>query len=302
MNALRRIVLATCLLCLFASPLLAQQRLRVAIFDFQNNSEKSYWFSGDLGPSLRNMLDTAFSENDALAKMFAVVERDKLNLVLKEQGLGSTGALDPQTAAKVGRILGVKYIVTGAIDTFTINTTQGALNQLGGIGGKLVQAKSSVNLRFIDTTTAERVLSVSADGEVRKGGGFFRGNVLSRDAEWGIASETLTKISKSLIDKMTKNGYLDRIQTSAGVLEGKIVKVDGNQAWINIGSSSGVKVGDTFRIISMGDDLIDPDTGQKLGSTEKETGTIQITEVQERFAVATVKGTAKPKDTIRHQR
>jgi curli biogenesis system outer membrane secretion channel CsgG len=302
MNAWRRIALAALLICVFASPLLAQQRLRVAIFDFQNNSERSYWFSSDLGPALRNMLDTAFSENPTLARMFSVVERDKLALVMKEQGLAATGAIDPQTAAKVGRILGVKYIITGGISTFTINTTSGALNALGGVGGKLVQAKSSVDVRFIDTTTAERVLSVSADGEVKKGGGFFRGNSLSRDAEWGIASETLTKVSNTLVEKLTRGGYLDRIQASAGAMEGKIIKVDGNQAWINLGSSSGLKVGDRLRIISVGEELIDPDTGVKLGAQEKETGTGEVTEVQEKFAVITFKGTAKAKDTIRHQR
>ena len=68
----------------------------------------------DLGPAVRNQIDTAFSENDELSRMFSVIEREKLDLVMKEQGLGAAGALDPQSAAKVGRILGVKYIVTGA--------------------------------------------------------------------------------------------------------------------------------------------------------------------------------------------
>jgi curli biogenesis system outer membrane secretion channel CsgG len=301
MNVCRRIALAALLTCLFASPLFAQQRLRVAVFDFQNNSEQSYWFSGDLGPALRNMIDTAFSENATLSKMFSVVERDKLALVLKEQGLASTGALDPTTAAKIGRILGVKYIVTGAISTFTINTTQGALAKFGGVGGKLVQAHTRADVRFIDTTTAERVISVSAEGEVKKGGGFFRGNSLSRDAEWGVASETLGNVSKNLVDKLVTTG-LDRVQTAAGALEGKIIKVDGNQAWINLGSASGLKVGDRFRIISMGEDLIDPDSGAKLGSTEKETGTAEVTEVQDKFSVAKFTGAAKAKDTVRRQR
>ena len=33
-----------------------------------------------------------------------MVERDKLNLVLKEQALAPSGAVDPTTAAKVGKI------------------------------------------------------------------------------------------------------------------------------------------------------------------------------------------------------
>ena len=101
-----------------------------------------------------------------LSSRFSVIEREKLDLVLKEQGLATSGALDQQTAAKVGRVLGIKYIITGAIDKFAINTTKGGF---GGIGGSVTKAEAAINLRLIDTTTAERVIAVSADGNVKKG-------------------------------------------------------------------------------------------------------------------------------------
>jgi len=44
-----------------------------------------------------------------------------------------------------------------------------------------------------------------------------------------------------------------------------------------------------------------PDTGQALGSSEKQTATGQVTEVAERFAVMTFSGAAKVKDTARKQ-
>lgn len=86
----------------------AQGKIRIAIWEFENHAENHWWFYNDLGPAARNQIDTEFSENPTLSKKFCVVERDKLALVMKEQGLAATGALDPTTAAKVGRILGVK--------------------------------------------------------------------------------------------------------------------------------------------------------------------------------------------------
>jgi TolB-like protein len=44
-----------------------------------------------------------------------VVEREKLEEVLAELKLQSTKAFDPATAAKVGKLLGAKYQVTGSI-------------------------------------------------------------------------------------------------------------------------------------------------------------------------------------------
>ena len=295
-------VCAALVLCLAAaSPAMAQAKIRVALWDFENNSGRSYWFDDRLGPAARNQIDTAFSDNAALREKFTVVEREALELVMKEQGLSAAGALDPQTAAKVGKLLGVKYIVTGGIDKFAINTTSGGIGRLG-VGGQLVQADATINVRFIDTTTAERVVSVSADAEVRKGGGFFRGNSLSRDAEWGLASEVIEKVAKDLVIKLAVPTTLARVTPGGGTasgLEARIAKVDGNRAWLNIGSSAGVKVGDKFAVFNVGEAIVDPDTGATLGTDEKETGTGAVTEVQERFAVITFTGAAKVKDTAR---
>jgi curli biogenesis system outer membrane secretion channel CsgG len=279
----------------------AQAKIRIAIWDFENNAERSWWFWNDMGPAARNHIDTAFSENPRLSEKFSVIEREKLELVMKEQGLAMSGALDPQTAAKVGKILGIKYILTGGIDRFSITRTGGAVSRLG-VGGSLVQAEAVINMRFIDTTTAERVVSISAEGEVKKGGGFFKGTSLSREAEWGIASEAIEKASKAVVEKLVAGGYLDKITPGTGPAagtEGRVIKVEGNRAWINMGSASGIKVGDRFTIVSVGEELIDPDTGAKLGAEEKETGTGEVTEVFEKYAILTFKGAAKAKDTVR---
>jgi curli biogenesis system outer membrane secretion channel CsgG len=278
----------------------AQAKIRIAIWDFDNNAATSWWFYNEMGPAARNHIDTAFSELETLSSKFTVLERDKLALVMKEQGLATTGAVDPQTAAKVGRLLGVKYILTGGIDKFAINTTRGGIGAIG-IGGNMTTADATINIRMIDTTTAERIISIAETGQVKKGGGFVRGTSLSRDAAWGIASEAIEKASKAIVTKLTTGDYLAKIGSAAGsaVAEGRIIKVDGTRAWINLGSASGLKVGDKFNIIAVGEALIDPDTGAKLGAEEKQTGTGEVAEVQEKFAIMTITGAAKAKDTIR---
>ncbi len=284
----------------FPAQAFAQAKIKVAIWEFENHAETHWWFFKDMGPAARNQIDTEFSENKALSDKFSVIERDKLNLVLKEQNLGSSGAVDPATAARVGKILGVKYIVLGGIDKFNIDNTHGALK---GFGGNVRQANVTINLRFIDSTTAERVISISADGEIRKGGGFIPGASGGKDAEWGIASETIQKAAKAVVAKLVTGDYLARIGNAAapaGGLEAKIIRVDGNKAYINQGSAAGLKVGDKFNVYDPGEALIDPDTGAKLGSTEKQVGTATVTEVQEKFAIVQVSGgTVTTKYTVR---
>jgi curli biogenesis system outer membrane secretion channel CsgG len=299
-----RLAMALVVVAFAPLPAAAQGKIRIAIWDFENNSQGSYWFSPDLGKAARNQIDTAIAENKTLSDTFSVVEREKLALVMKEQGLSSAGVLDPQSAAAVGKLLGVKYILTGAVDTFTLNRTGAAVNKFG-VGGTVLSAETSINMRLVDTTTAERVVSLSAEAGVKKGGGFVKGTSVSRDAEFGIAQEALAKASAAVVAKLVSGGYLSKIPApggAAGGLEGKVAKVDGNHAWLNIGSSVGVKVGDKFVVFNVGEAIVDPDTGQSLGASEKQTATGEVTEVAERFAVITFSGAAKVKDTARKQR
>ena len=148
-------------------------------------------------------------------------------------------------------------------------------------------------MRVIDTTTAERLVSLSAGAEVKKGGAQYRGTGMSRDAEWGLASEAASKAAKAIVQKFVTGNYGSRLSVgTVAQLEGKVIKVDGDRAWINLGTSSGVKVGDQFAVYKIGEVLVDPDTGAKLGSTDEKVGTAEIVDAQEKFAVVKVTGTS----------
>jgi hypothetical protein len=60
-------------------------------------------------------------------------------------------------------------------------------------------------------------------------------------------------------------------------------------------------MGDRFTVFTVGEALIDPDTGAKLGADEKQTGDGAVVEVQGKYAVINFTGAAKAKDTIRKQ-
>ncbi len=47
-----------------------------------------------------------------------VVEREELQKLVAEQNLGSSGRVDPQSAAKIGKLVGARYVVTGVFIDF----------------------------------------------------------------------------------------------------------------------------------------------------------------------------------------
>jgi TolB-like protein len=82
----------------------------VAVLYFDNNSfGKDRADYEGLGKGIADLLITDMASNPAMR----VVERDRIQSILQEQTLVSTKSVDPQTAVRLGKLLGAQYMVTG---------------------------------------------------------------------------------------------------------------------------------------------------------------------------------------------
>ena len=106
----RSLQLALALVAL-AQPLLAQSSAPVvAVLYFDNNSfGKDRADYDGLGKGVADLLITDMASNPSLR----VVERDRIQSVLQEQALVRAKSIDPETAVRLGRILGAQYMITG---------------------------------------------------------------------------------------------------------------------------------------------------------------------------------------------
>jgi len=84
----------------------------IAIMPFDNYSAGEY--QEKLGLISKGLADF-FAYDFSKISAFKVVERDKIEFVLKEIELQQSGAVDRATAVKVGKILGAQYMVFGSI-------------------------------------------------------------------------------------------------------------------------------------------------------------------------------------------
>src|ERR1700674_4613745 len=122
---------------------MAGLKRRIGVVDFQN---KTTYGANRLGTSASDILITELAKSGK----FIVVERDKMNSIMAEQKLGMTGAIDPSTAAKVGKILGLNAIVTGAISQFG-EETEGSEYLITQSKNQIV--KCTVDIRVVDAET-----------------------------------------------------------------------------------------------------------------------------------------------------
>jgi TolB-like protein len=82
----------------------------VAVLYFDNNSfGKDRADYEGLGKGIADLLINDMASNPSMR----VVERDRLQSILQEQNLVAAKNVDPQTAVRLGKLLGAQYMVTG---------------------------------------------------------------------------------------------------------------------------------------------------------------------------------------------
>lgn len=136
---------------------------RLAIIYFDNSG-------GDpaldkLKKGLADMMITDLSN----INMLAIVERDKLESILKEQKMNSGKEFDPASASKVGKLLGAQVLLTG-----------GYFEMFGSL---------RLDARFIDVETGKILKSDGVEGEISN---FFK---LQKQLSWKIIKTLDVKIT-----------------------------------------------------------------------------------------------------------
>lgn len=148
----KRNFIALCALAMALTPVVAQASgPTMAVNDFENNVTGIYWWHGGVGRDLAGMLTNELASTNS----FQMVERARLDAILDEQDLASSGRVDPASAAKVGKMVGAEYLVTGTVTAYEESGGKGGGIGFRGIrvGGKKEETYLAVDIRVVNTTT-----------------------------------------------------------------------------------------------------------------------------------------------------
>ncbi|MFN7964980.1 MAG: CsgG/HfaB family protein [Acidobacteriota bacterium] len=279
-----RLLLSAVLLLALSLPALAQDKIRIAVVDFDTEAIQGGWHYGWSWNNLARAASDNLTNELVKSGRFSVIERQQLDKIMAEQNLGDSGRVNPATAAKIGKILGVQLIVVGSVIEFDVaekggRLPGGLLKGLPSMGASVVTGKAQLAARLDDTTTAEILGAFEGKGGHTFGKGDFKGASLGTDWNDGMASKVLYDAVKSLAADISGKATGLTPSTPTGGVEGKIANVQGEKIFLNVGAGSGVKVGDKFEVLRMGEQIKDPDSGEVLGGEETKVGTLEIVQV-----------------------
>jgi TolB-like protein len=138
------------------APAAAKPTLAILLFEYQGKD-------AGLEPLREGLAQMLISDFSAVPEV-RVVERARLKALLAEQKLGQSGQVDPATAARVGKLLGARFLVLG--------------------GYFDLKAMLRVDARLVEVETGRIVRSVGASG--------------STDDFWKLEQELVQKLGEVL--------------------------------------------------------------------------------------------------------
>lgn len=276
-----------------ALPVMAEVNLHlIAVLPFDDGSIKRTWgekFS--LGKGVADELVTALLATNR----FRLIERAEIDRVLEEQNLGKGGAIDPETAAKIGKILGVQYLVIGRITEFSTKEDDDLLanpNHHNPMGMRIARttARVAIDARLVDAATAEILTSVTGTGKkatvnlglITKQGGVLFGD---KDFQKSDLGKALRQAVNSVARQLAVKAY-ERMAPLT--ITGMIAYVRADKIIINVGQKHGVKPGMVFKVAHKLETIKDPVTGEEIGEVTEPIAEIAVLEVKEKSATCKI--------------
>ena len=257
----------------------------IGVKDFKN--EAGWSGSWNVGDNLAVMLESALFDSGR----FVVVQREKLQDVIAEQDLAASGrTAGGKKVAQTGKIRSARYLASGALTEVTENQSggDGGINIKGfRIGAGKNEAQITAIVTLTDTTTGEivakeRVVGKAGGTALRLGYSGSIGGELG-----GFAKTPLGQAAQDVINQAV--AFIAK-KMEEFPFEGSVIKVsDNGQVIINRGSEFGVEVGQELAMVTAGEELVDPDSGELLGTEEGETiGRLKVVKVSEKVSYASV--------------
>ena len=279
------------LLLVSAGAVAAQKSVAVMKFTTTAGGGRSFWYnaSWDLGDGMAEMLTTALVETGK----FKVLERQQIHDVLGEQDLGASGRVDPDTAAKIGKILGARYLIYGTVNEFEYSKGgEGGGVRIGGfrVGANEARAHIGMDVRIVDAVTSEILFSTRSTANANRTG--FKVGYSGADFGADLATFQKTPLGeatrKAIEDAVAK--MVNQFGTEAGpeptvAWSGTLLVADDGSIVIKAGTQQGLKSGDLLAVYR-------PKT-TKVGNEiltvgQDKIGTIRLTSVGESASSAEV--------------
>jgi hypothetical protein len=252
------------------------------------------------GPLERTIPGYAIGENRMVGALtgklagkpgITLIAQTDVDMLLKTQNFENSDRSSPETAARIGRLLGAAQIV---LANYT-NGSQSSHQEISGASTKVIASvEAEGNVRLIDVETGAILAQPSSS--------FKQDEVATEIKKWPVVKTTgeglqatwndlwakaTEAISQDLADKLTTALAAAPAPAPEGILVAGVVN---GSIFINRGTSSGIRQGQQFQVVRMvSTGLTDPATNAPIQQKQK-VCVLTVTDAEETNASGTCDG------------
>jgi curli biogenesis system outer membrane secretion channel CsgG len=258
----------------------SSSRKKVALLPIKVHQSSFKFFGTKSSDDMTGLFNNAIERYLVQSRRFAILSRSDFDDLSKEFAFINSDATSVREKAKLGQSLGGDYILIPEL----IEANAGIIKKQVKITGQTrstVNGQISLHIKVIVTATgevkfSERYTISSAKFTKALGKHIARASLDPKLARTLIANDAIDSIVSLAV-----NDLIDRIYPKL------IVKLNGSQVLINSGGNS-IAVGEHYDVFHNGETIIDPYTGESMGSDVTWVALIKVTKVGAKMAYAQV--------------
>ena len=262
----------------------ASERTRLAVLDFALDEIHLYGTGGgreqrsggrvvkrgvdvdyDLIRNLQERFRARIEELLIHGRRFAVLDRRAGDIYEQEKRLLASDDVDPNEAARLGKVLGADYMLYGTVDRIEVTEERRTIVLTGETS---TEVTATARLRYSLLTVATREIGWAS----------------SLELQYGVDEELRTEqAAEMLLDRLVLH-VADEVADS--IFPAKVAQVTGWGSFVVNRGGNTVREDDLFEVFALGEAVVDPDTGEDLGRLETMAGIARITSVKPKFSLA----------------
>jgi len=221
-------------------------------------------------------LDSQLIDRFNATRKFQIVSVSDLKELIKRQELAHSGNFDSddKSLPQLFKLAGAKFHLVTTVDNFQDITRKDELK---------IQ-KEIVTVREIRLSAVSKVYWTES-GKLRESANFQTAtnklltDFTSTSTDGNLTDDLLVAISRDMADKIAN-------RVADVIFPAKVLTKRDKQIMLNRGDGAGVKLGQIWNIMAVGEELIDPDTKESLGREEVLVGKAKIVSIQPKSSTA----------------
>jgi hypothetical protein len=221
----------------------------------------------NVGTSIQRGNEINIFEADILnhlvqSRRFTVLSRNNINHILNEHNFVLRNNVARGERTRIGNLLGADVLVHVSIVQASFDERNERIPITGQVR-RVISGGVKINVSIFDAST----------GQIRYANNYS----IDADSSYQSLSAVLAEIAKIVSSDIIY-----------GIFPLRIIQVNPNgEIFLNTGGSL-LSVGQILTVYKEGDQLIDPYSGESLGSAENQVGLIEISRVESRFSAAVI--------------